>query len=146
MDRNLGLEKWFVSTAVNNMVDGLLAAIRSLHVEVLNSMLFAVTAIFEGEPSVNSPSQKMCMSRPIALAERSPGTVIGSDDLKSEHYAEIMLDMNDSADNPLSAIRALHADISPSSLFAVGAILEVEPFANGPPQTMFVLGSFQALA
>jgi myo-inositol-1-phosphate synthase len=58
----------------------------------------------------------------------------------TERYADIIPGVNDTADNLLTAIRASHSEVSPSTLFAVAAILEGEPFINGAPQNTFVPG------
>ncbi|KAF8058617.1 hypothetical protein FPV67DRAFT_510476 [Lyophyllum atratum] len=58
----------------------------------------------------------------------------------TERYSDIIPGVNDTADNVLAAIKASHAEVSPSSVFAVAAILEGEPFVNGAPQNTFVPG------
>ncbi|KAF8236300.1 Myo-inositol-1-phosphate synthase [Tricholoma matsutake] len=58
----------------------------------------------------------------------------------TERYSDIIPGVNDTADNILVAINASHAEVSPSTLFAVAAILEGEPFVNGAPQNTFVPG------
>lgn len=58
----------------------------------------------------------------------------------TERYSDIIEGVNDTADNLLAAIRSSHAEVSPSTLFAVAAILEGEPFVNGAPQNTFVPG------
>ena len=58
----------------------------------------------------------------------------------TERYSDIIPGVNDTADNLLAAIKASHAEVSPSTLFAVAAILEGEPFVNGAPQNTFVPG------
>jgi myo-inositol-1-phosphate synthase len=58
----------------------------------------------------------------------------------TERYADIIPGVNDTADHLLAAIKASHAEVSPSTLFAVAAILEGEPFVNGAPQNTFVPG------
>ncbi|OCH93530.1 Myo-inositol-1-phosphate synthase [Obba rivulosa] len=58
----------------------------------------------------------------------------------TERYADVIPGVNDTADNMLAAIRASHAEVAPSTLFAVAAILEGEPFVNGAPQNTFVPG------
>ncbi|KAH9851106.1 Myo-inositol-1-phosphate synthase [Lenzites betulinus] len=58
----------------------------------------------------------------------------------TERYSEIITGVNDTADNLLAAIKASHPEVSPSTLFAVAAILEGEPFVNGAPQNTFVPG------
>ncbi|KAG6891010.1 hypothetical protein C0992_010983 [Termitomyces sp. T32_za158] len=58
----------------------------------------------------------------------------------TERYSDIIPGVNDTAENLLQAIKASHSEVSPSSLFAVAAILEGEPFVNGAPQNTFVPG------
>ncbi|KIY52550.1 Myo-inositol-1-phosphate synthase [Fistulina hepatica ATCC 64428] len=59
----------------------------------------------------------------------------------TERYSDIIPGVNDTAENLLEAIRASHSEVSPSTLFAVAAILEGEPFVNGAPQNTFVPGA-----
>ncbi|KAF5316993.1 hypothetical protein D9611_003480 [Ephemerocybe angulata] len=61
----------------------------------------------------------------------------------TERYADIIPGVNDTADNLLNAIKASHAEVSPSTIFAVAAILEGEPFINGAPQNTFVPGAIE---
>ncbi|RPD57454.1 Myo-inositol-1-phosphate synthase [Lentinus tigrinus ALCF2SS1-7] len=61
----------------------------------------------------------------------------------TERYSDIIPGVNDTADNLLAAIKASHSEVSPSTLFAVAAILEGEPFVNGAPQNTFVPGVIQ---
>ncbi|KAG5652068.1 hypothetical protein H0H81_006423 [Sphagnurus paluster] len=58
----------------------------------------------------------------------------------TERYSDLISGVNDTADNILAAIKTSHSEVSPSSLFAVAAILEGEPFVNGAPQNTFVPG------
>ncbi|GJE94714.1 inositol-3-phosphate synthase [Phanerochaete sordida] len=58
----------------------------------------------------------------------------------TERYADIIPGVNDTADNVLKAIEKSHSEVSPSTVFAVAAILEGEPFVNGAPQNTFVPG------
>ena len=58
----------------------------------------------------------------------------------TERYSDIIPGVNDTADNLLNAIKTSHSEVSPSTLFAVAAILEGEPFVNGAPQNTFVPG------
>lgn len=58
----------------------------------------------------------------------------------TERYSDIIPGVNDTADNMLAAIKSSHSEVSPSTLFAVAAILEGEPFVNGAPQNTFVPG------
>ncbi|TFK68475.1 Myo-inositol-1-phosphate synthase [Pluteus cervinus] len=58
----------------------------------------------------------------------------------TERYSDIIVGVNDTADNLLASIKNSHSEISPSTLFAVAAILEGEPFVNGAPQNTFVPG------
>ncbi|KAJ5654712.1 Myo-inositol-1-phosphate synthase [Penicillium lividum] len=62
----------------------------------------------------------------------------------TERYADIIPGVNDTADNLIAAIKAGHAEVSPSTVFAVAAILENNtPFINGSPQNTFVPGALQ---
>ncbi|GBE80842.1 Myo-inositol-1-phosphate synthase [Sparassis latifolia] len=58
----------------------------------------------------------------------------------TERYSEIIPGVNDTADHLLASIKASHSEVSPSTVFAVAAILEGEPFVNGAPQNTFVPG------
>ncbi|KAJ3873923.1 hypothetical protein F5051DRAFT_109271 [Lentinula edodes] len=58
----------------------------------------------------------------------------------TERYSDIIPGVNDTAENLLSSIKSSHPEVSPSTLFAVAAILEGEPFINGAPQNTFVPG------
>ncbi|KAH0828938.1 hypothetical protein J3R83DRAFT_2362 [Lanmaoa asiatica] len=58
----------------------------------------------------------------------------------TERYSDIIPGVNDTADSVLTSIRSSHSEVSPSTLFAVAAILEGEPFVNGAPQNTFVPG------
>ncbi|KAF8804710.1 Myo-inositol-1-phosphate synthase [Phlegmacium glaucopus] len=61
----------------------------------------------------------------------------------TERYSDLIPGVNDTADNLLAAIESSHAEVSPSTLFAVAAILEGEPFINGAPQNTFVPGAIE---
>ena len=58
----------------------------------------------------------------------------------TERYSDIVLGVNDSADAMLAAIKSSHAEVAPSTVFAVASILEGVPFINGAPQNTFVPG------
>jgi myo-inositol-1-phosphate synthase len=58
----------------------------------------------------------------------------------TERYSDLIAGVNDTADNLLAAIKSSHSEVSPSTVFAVAAILEGEPFVNGAPQNTFVPG------
>ncbi|CCM03005.1 uncharacterized protein FIBRA_05120 [Fibroporia radiculosa] len=58
----------------------------------------------------------------------------------TERYSDIIPGVNDTADNLLKSIKTSHSEVSPSTVFAVAAILEGEPFVNGAPQNTFVPG------
>ncbi|KAJ1833102.1 Myo-inositol-1-phosphate synthase [Coemansia sp. RSA 2711] len=58
----------------------------------------------------------------------------------TERYADIAAGVNDTADNLLQSIANGHAEVSPSTLFAVASILEGAPFVNGSPQNTLVPG------
>ena len=58
----------------------------------------------------------------------------------TERYSDIIAGVNDTADNLLAAIKNSHEEVSPSTLFAVAALLEDAPYVNGAPQNTFVPG------
>ena len=58
----------------------------------------------------------------------------------TERYADLVPGINDTADNLISAIKAGHSEIAPSTVFAVASILAEAPFINGSPQNTFVPG------
>eukprot|EP00708_Paratrimastix_pyriformis_P002347 GAFH01001092.1.p1 GENE.GAFH01001092.1~~GAFH01001092.1.p1 ORF type:complete len:537 (+),score=216.37 GAFH01001092.1:196-1611(+) len=58
----------------------------------------------------------------------------------TERFCQETVGVHDSADNLLAAIHASHAEISPSTLFAVASILEGCAFVNGSPQNTLVPG------
>ncbi|KAI1756399.1 myo-inositol-phosphate synthase [Xylaria castorea] len=61
----------------------------------------------------------------------------------TERYADIIPEVNDTADNLLKAIENGHEEVSPSTVFAVACILENAPFINGSPQNTFVPGAIE---
>ncbi|TFK17519.1 inositol-3-phosphate synthase [Coprinopsis marcescibilis] len=61
----------------------------------------------------------------------------------TERFADIIPGVNDTADNLLNAIKTSHEEVSPSTIFAVAALLEGEPFVNGAPQNTFVPGAIE---
>ncbi|TRM68922.1 hypothetical protein BD626DRAFT_472382 [Schizophyllum amplum] len=61
----------------------------------------------------------------------------------TERYSDIIPGVNDTADALLASIKSSHDEIAPSTVFAVAAILEGEPFVNGAPQNTFVPGVVQ---
>lgn len=58
----------------------------------------------------------------------------------TERLSDTLEGVNDTAENLLTSISNSHPSISPSTLFAVAAILENAPFINGSPQNTFVPG------
>jgi Myo-inositol-1-phosphate synthase len=58
----------------------------------------------------------------------------------TERYSEILPGVNDTTENILKAVKEGHSEISPSTIFALAAILEGTPFINGSPQNTFVPG------
>ncbi|NXY11182.1 INO1A synthase, partial [Pteruthius melanotis] len=63
----------------------------------------------------------------------------------TERFCDIVLGLNDTADNLLRAIeRGL--EVSPSTLFAVASILEGCAYINGSPQNTFVPGAVELAA
>ncbi|KAH6602822.1 hypothetical protein BASA61_000723 [Batrachochytrium salamandrivorans] len=58
----------------------------------------------------------------------------------TERFSDVILGVNDSADNMLRAVKLGHEEIAPSTIFALASILEGSPFINGSPQNTFVPG------
>lgn len=58
----------------------------------------------------------------------------------TERFSEILPGVNDTSKNLLRAIQTSHAEVSPSTVFAVACILEGVPYINGSPQNTFVPG------
>jgi myo-inositol-1-phosphate synthase len=61
----------------------------------------------------------------------------------SERYSAESAGVNDTAENLLASIEADDAEVSPSTLYAVAAILEGCPYINGSPQNTFVAGALE---
>ncbi len=61
----------------------------------------------------------------------------------TERFVEEIPGVNDTADNLLASIELSHPEVSPSTLYAVAAILEGSPYINGSPQNTFVPGCVQ---
>ena len=61
----------------------------------------------------------------------------------TERYADLIEDVNDTADNLMKAIENGHPEVAPSTVFAVACILENVPFINGSPQNTFVPGAIE---
>mgnify|MGYP002477658476 CR=1 FL=1 len=61
----------------------------------------------------------------------------------TERYSLLLDGVNDTADNLLESIRTSHAEVSPSTIFAVASILEGVPYVNGAPQNSFVPGAIE---
>ncbi|KAI5301855.1 Myo-inositol-1-phosphate synthase, partial [Ascosphaera pollenicola] len=59
----------------------------------------------------------------------------------TERYADVIANVNDTADNLIKSIKSGHQEIAPSTVFAVASILEGAPFINGSPQNTFVPGA-----
>ncbi|KXS13964.1 inositol-3-phosphate synthase [Gonapodya prolifera JEL478] len=58
----------------------------------------------------------------------------------TERYSDIITGVNDTSTSLLNAIATSHSEVSPSTLYAVAAILEGVPFINGAPQNALVPG------
>jgi len=76
-------------------------------------------------------------------ADNGLDTVIVLWTANTERYAEIIPGVNDTQENLLAAVKASHAEVAPSTIFAMAAILEGSPFINGAPQNTFVPGCIQ---
>lgn len=61
----------------------------------------------------------------------------------TERYSRLIDGIHDTSANLLAAIANSHSEVSPSTVFAVAAILEGSPFINGAPQNTFVPGCLQ---
>lgn len=61
----------------------------------------------------------------------------------TERYAEIIPGVNDTGDNLIKSIKENHAEVSPSTVFAVACILDKIPYINGSPQNTFVPGAIE---
>ncbi|CAN8104853.1 unnamed protein product [Discula destructiva] len=97
------------------------------------------------------PGQKACMAHVEHIrkdiqafkAQHGLDKVIVQWTANTERYADILPGVNDTADNLLKAIESGHAEVSPSTVFAVACILEGAPFINGSPQNTFVPGAIE---
>jgi len=58
----------------------------------------------------------------------------------TERYTEIQAGIHDTAANLMAAVEKNEAEISPSTLYAIAAILEGIPYVNGAPMNTFVPG------
>jgi myo-inositol-1-phosphate synthase len=74
-------------------------------------------------------------------ADNALDTVIVLWTANTERFCDVLPGVHDTADNLLAAIAASHAEVSPSTLFAVAAILEGAPYINGSPQNTLVPGA-----
>jgi myo-inositol-1-phosphate synthase len=61
----------------------------------------------------------------------------------TERFSDIIAGVNDTQENLLAAIDAGHAEVSPSTIFAVASILEGCSYINGSPQNTFVPGAIE---
>ncbi|XP_063243470.1 inositol-3-phosphate synthase 1-A isoform X2 [Bacillus rossius redtenbacheri] len=61
----------------------------------------------------------------------------------TERFCDVLPGLNDTADSLLAAIKANASEVSPSTLFAVAAILEGCTYINGSPQNTFVPGCLE---
>lgn len=61
----------------------------------------------------------------------------------TERFSELIPGVNDTADNLLKSIKDNHAEVSPSTVFAVACILDNIPYINGSPQNTFVPGAIE---
>jgi len=73
-------------------------------------------------------------------AKNELDTVIVLWTANTERFCELQVGVHDTADNLLAAIKAEHAEISPSTIFAVASVLEGVTYINGSPQNTLVPG------
>ncbi|KAF2453616.1 inositol-3-phosphate synthase [Lineolata rhizophorae] len=94
------------------------------------------------------PGRKACMAHVEKIrqdirefkAANNLDKVIVQWTANTERYADLIEGVNDTAENLLKAIENGHAEVAPSTVFAVACILENAPFINGSPQNTFVPG------
>jgi myo-inositol-1-phosphate synthase len=58
----------------------------------------------------------------------------------TERYCKVEHGIHDTAEHLLAAVEANHAEVSPSTIYALACLLEGVPFINGAPQNTFVPG------
>eukprot|EP00128_Syssomonas_multiformis_P005855 Colp12_sorted_trinity150504_noHs@18625 len=58
----------------------------------------------------------------------------------TERFADVLVGVNDTAENLLKSIKESHSEVSPSTVYAAACVLEGVPFINGSPQNTFVPG------
>lgn len=63
----------------------------------------------------------------------------------TERYSNVIVGLNDTMENLMSAVDRNESEISPSTLHALACVLENIPFINGSPQNTFVPGMIAAL-
>jgi myo-inositol-1-phosphate synthase len=73
-------------------------------------------------------------------AEQNVNEVIVLWTANTERFSDIRPGLNDTAESLLESIRRSESEVSPSTLFAVAAILEGVTYINGSPQNTFVPG------
>jgi len=61
----------------------------------------------------------------------------------TERFAELINGVNDTEANLMNAINNNHAEVAPSTIYAVASILEGVTFINGSPQNTFVPGAIE---
>lgn len=61
----------------------------------------------------------------------------------TERFSEIIHGVNDTSINLLKAVKSGHAEVAPSTIFALASIMEGSPFINGSPQNTFVPGCIE---
>jgi myo-inositol-1-phosphate synthase len=92
-----------------------------------------------------SPSSSSKVRRDIRTFKADNGLdqVIVLWTANTERYSALLDGVNDTADNLLASIASSHDEVSPSTIFAVAAMLEGVPFINGAPQNAFVPGAIE---
>ena len=73
-------------------------------------------------------------------ADRNLDKVVVLWTANTERFADVLPGVNDTSENLIKSVKVGHAEVAPSTVFAMASILENVPFINGSPQNTFVPG------
>jgi myo-inositol-1-phosphate synthase len=99
--------------------------------------------ILEGSKASNAHLEQIRKDIRDFKAANNLDKVIVQWTANTERYADLVPGVNDTAANLMKAIESGHAEVAPSTVFAVASILEGAPFINGSPQNTFVPGAIE---
>jgi myo-inositol-1-phosphate synthase len=99
--------------------------------------------ILEGSKASNAHLEQIRKDIRDFKADNNLDKVIVQWTANTERYADLVPGVNDTAANLMKAIETGHAEVAPSTVFAVASILEGAPFINGSPQNTFVPGAIE---